>query len=226
MRIILFDVDMTLLYSGGAGGLAMRRAFQRLYGIEDAFARIEFSGRTDVAIVRDAMREHGIGDGRFDGELARFRDAYYELLGPTLLEVAGGRVMPGVRDLLDALAARPDARLGLATGNFRKAAFMKLRHFRLDAHLTDGGFADDAEDRAELVRIAIERVGEGRPVGPGSVWVIGDTVLDIAAAHANRARALAVATGARTADELRAAGADLALEDLSDTESVLGVLVG
>jgi phosphoglycolate phosphatase-like HAD superfamily hydrolase len=219
---------MTLLYSGGAGSRAMRRAFAELYGIEDGFARVEFSGRTDWAILRNALEQHAIvtnRDGTFSRELSRFQEAYFALLPDSLREAAGGRTMPGVPELLAALSERSEARLGLATGNFRRAAHMKLRHFALDAHLSEGGFGEDAEDRGELVRIAIERVG-GADADPADVWVIGDTPLDIAAAHANRARALGVATGPLRAEELRAAGADVALDDLSMTEDVIAVLLG
>ena len=221
---ILFDIDGTLLYSGGAGSLTMRRAFHELYGIEDGFRRVEFSGRTDWAILRDAMREHAVlrnGAG-FEGEMTRFQETYYRLLEGTLHEVEGGLALPGVSELLAALSARDGARIGLATGNFRTAAFMKLRHFGLDGLLAEGGFGDDAEDRGELVGVAIERVADG---APGPVWVVGDTPLDIGAAHANEARALAVATGTNSIEQLRAAGADLALEDLSDTEAVVAALV-
>ncbi|MEX1255829.1 MAG: HAD family hydrolase [Dehalococcoidia bacterium] len=227
--ILLFDVDNTLLYSGGAGSLAMRRAFHQLYGIEDGFARVEFSGRTDWAILRDAMLAHELLDGDDDAflvELPRFQETYYALLADALHEADGGRAMPGVAELLDALSTRDEARLGLATGNFREACFMKLRHFSLDAHLTQGGFGDDAEDRGEMVRIAIQRVANGAPVDPRSVWVIGDTPLDIAAAQANDALCLAVATGPVDAERLRMCGADIALDDLSDTDAVLRALLG
>lgn len=226
--IILFDVDNTLLYSGGAGSLAMRRAFHHLYGIEDGFRRVEFSGRTDWAILREAMRSHDLLDGQpeaaFRKEMARFQETYYRLLPGTLREAEGGRALPGVAGLLAALSARDGLRLGLATGNFRRAAFMKLRYFGLDGHLSQGGFGDDAEDRGELVGVAIERLAGGAPVDSRSVWVIGDTPLDVAAARANDARALAVATGPSSVEELRSAGADVALEDLSDTDAVLSVL--
>ncbi|OGO51362.1 MAG: hypothetical protein A2148_10680 [Chloroflexi bacterium RBG_16_68_14] len=238
--MILFDVDQTLLYSGGAGSLAMRRAFHQLYGIDDAFRRVEYSGRTDIAILRDAMRQSGLlaspeaaSDGRrasrladFPSELARFQETYYRYLESTLREVDGGRTMPGVPELLAALSARDGARQGLATGNFRRAAFMKLRHFGLDGYLADGGFGDDAEDRGELVAIAIRRLADGAKVDPASVWVVGDTMLDIEAARANGARVLAVATGSTPAEALRTAGADLVLADLSDREAVLAALLG
>ena len=222
--LILFDVDMTLLYSGGAGSLAMRRAFEQLYGIEDGFRRVEFSGRTDWAILKAALQQHGLlnGDGPFERELPRFQETYYALLARTLAENEGGRVMPGVRELLQALAER-EVPQGLATGNFRQAAFMKLAHFGLDGYLREGGFGDDAEERARVVGVAIDRVANGSK--PDVVWVVGDTPLDIEAAHANGALALAVATGPRSVEELRAAGADAAVPDLSDTEAVLRVLL-
>ena len=226
-RIILFDIDQTLLYSGGAGGLAMRKAFHQLHGIDDAFRQIEFSGLTDWAILKRGMQHHGVLDDDTDqsflGHLARFQQAYYPLVEPMLHEVEGGHLKPGVVELLDALAERPDVRLGLATGNFREAALTKLRHFGLDGYLSEGGFGDDAEDRGELVGIAIQRIANG--AAPTDVWVIGDTPHDISAARANNARSLGVATGTTTTEELRDAGATAALPDLSDTAAVMRVLL-
>jgi phosphoglycolate phosphatase-like HAD superfamily hydrolase len=222
--LILWDVDQTLLYTGGAGGLAMRRAFEELYGIADGFARVEYSGRTDWSILKTAMEQHGLlnGGDSFEQEMPRFQELYYSLLTKTLVEIQG-RVMPGVPELLAALAER-EVSQGLATGNFRKAAFMKLDYFGLDGYLSEGGFGDDAEVRAGLVAVAIERMSNGSK--PGTVWVIGDTPLDIQAAHANGALALGVATGQRSVAELRADGADVALEDLSDTVAALAALLG
>jgi phosphoglycolate phosphatase-like HAD superfamily hydrolase len=228
-RIILFDIDQTLIWSGGAGGVAMAQAFHQLFGIEDGFRKIEFSGRSDSAILRTAMDHHGLLDGPdadFPTEMARFQETYYALLEPALEAATGRRVMPGVSELLDALSGRDGVRQGLATGNFRRSAFMKLRHFGLDEHLREGGFGDDAEERPELVRVAIERMAGGAPADPASIWVIGDTPLDIGAARANGVRSLGVATGPCSVEELSAGGADLALPDLSDTDSVLSALLG
>ncbi|MDP3769072.1 MAG: HAD hydrolase-like protein, partial [Dehalococcoidia bacterium] len=141
-------------------------------------------------------------------------------------EVAGGAPMPGIPELLARLSVEGSVRLGLATGNFRDAAFTKLRYFGLEGYLSEGGFADDAEDRGELVGIAIERVANGRRTGPADIWVIGDTPLDIAAAQANSARSLGVATGSSSEEELRAAGADVTMPDLSDTDAAIRALVG
>ncbi len=122
------------------------------------------------------------------------------------------------------LAARHNVALGLATGNFREAALIKLRHFGLGEHLAEGGFGDDAQDRAEVVRLAIERVGNGARAP--DAWVVGDTPLDVAAALANGVRALGVATGSTPAEELGEAGADVMVEDLSDLAGVIDALLG
>lgn len=224
---------MTLINSGGAGSRGMRLAFEKLYGIEDGFRRTEFSGRTDQQILRSAMEDHGVlrgpdapsaGSGqRFAAELARFQEVYYDILPQTLRE-ADGRVLPGVAELLAALTARERVRLGLATGNFRRAAFMKLGHLGIDSYFAEGGFADDAEDRGEMVGVAIARLANG--AAAADVWVIGDTLLDIAAARSNGVRVLGVATGPLSVADLRDAGADAAFEDLSDTAAVLSALLG
>jgi phosphoglycolate phosphatase-like HAD superfamily hydrolase len=223
-KIILFDIDQTLLYSGGAGGLAMRQAFHKLYGIEDGFRRVEFSGRTDWSILRAAMVDHELLNGRpFEDEMARFQQTYYKELEQTLVDIEG-RTLPGVHELVDALAQRDGVRLGLATGNFRRSAMMKLRYYELDAHLREGGFGDDSEERAEVVGVAIERLANG--IAAPDVWVIGDTPLDVSAAHANGARALGVATGPLGVDDLRHAGANEAVDDLSDVKTVIELLLG
>lgn len=224
-RTILFDVDQTLLYTGGAGSAGMARAFQQLYGIENGFGEIEYSGRTDWYILKAGLEHHGLHDevADFDRTLPRFIDAYLEHLPETLRDTPGGHVKPGVPELLDALAERDDVRLGLATGNFKRACLLKLDFFGLDAHLHEGGFGDDAEDRGELVGHAISRVANGS--SRTDVWVVGDTPRDVEAAQSNDVRSLAVATGAHTVDDLVAAGADIALEDLADVTRVLKILL-
>jgi phosphoglycolate phosphatase len=225
-RLVLFDVDNTLLYSGGAGSLAMDRAFREVFGIQDGFRNVEFTGRTDTAILRDALVQHGLPRS-FQESLERFKDAYFQHLPATLREVKG-RVMPGVPELLAALEAQGQVGLGLSTGNFRQGAMMKLAHYGLGRLFADGGFGDDAEDRALVVKTAIERMAGSSPLPEGnrSVFVVGDTPLDIDSATANGARALAVATGRHSMEELRAAGADLLFADLSDTQEVLAAILG
>ncbi len=223
--LILWDIDNTLLYTGGAGSLAMARAFEDLYGVPDAFRRVEFSGRTDTAIFRDAAREHGIDDSRVEEELARLREAYIPHLAASLREVEGGRLMPGIRAILEALHARDGVTQALGTGNLRRGGELKLRHFGIAEFFpgTPGGFGEDSHDRHEVIRIAIDRMSNG--TRPGRVVVIGDTPHDVTAAKANDAFALAVATGRNSIEELRGAGADTAIEDLADVDAALRIIL-
>jgi phosphoglycolate phosphatase len=226
MKLFLFDVDNTLLYSGGAGGRAMDLAFRDLYGVDNGFRTVEIVGRTDRGILRDGLRLHRLPQSDFDSQFSRFEERYVQYLPRTLVEATGGRVLPGVRELLTSLQSRPDARLGLATGNLRRGAFLKLNHYDLGRFFGDGGFGEDSEDRAMVVAAAIRRLNSGASTPASSVCVIGDTPIDVEAARANGARAVAVATGRSSADELARAGADLVFADFSDLASVLEALVG
>ena len=225
-HLFLFDIDLTLIRSSGAGSEAMNRTLAAMIGIDDAFAGVEFSGRTDRAIVREALRNHGRlpDEDDFEPFIREFESRYVPVLGGVLAD-RGGTVLPGVRETLDAVSALPDVRVGVATGNFRRAAEVKLRHFDLDGYFTDGGYADDAEDRTELVRVAIERMG-GAAGGTYRVFVIGDTGHDIRAALENDAVAVAVATGSHSAAALAAAGATHVFSDLTDPELMLRLLLG
>jgi phosphoglycolate phosphatase-like HAD superfamily hydrolase len=211
-----------LLYTGGAGSIGMRRAFEEVYGIADAFARVEFSGRTDCAIFRDAARAHALAHATLDEEQARFLDAYIPHLERALLETRGA-LMPGVAAALDALHARDDVLQALGTGNFRRGGEAKLRHFGIDHYFPGfpGGFGEEHEDRAVMIGAAIRRLSNG---DAPRVIVIGDTPHDVTAARANGAFALAVATGRDSQETLLAAGADAALPDLSDLPYVLRLI--
>jgi len=225
--IILWDIDNTLLYTGGAGSLGMTRAFRDLYGIDDAFGGVEFSGRTDTAIYRACARAHGIAEHALASEQQRFAEAYIPHLDRALAEVPGGHLMPGITGVLSALDQRDDVVLGLGTGNFRRGGELKLRRFGIDRYFPAcvGGFGEDAESRDEVIRIGIERLRNGGHADPRIV-IIGDTPHDVAAARANGAFALAVATGRDSVAELLACGANAALDDLSDIERVVNLIRG
>ncbi len=222
--LVLWDIDNTLLYTGGAGSIGMRLAFRDLYGVDDAFGKVEFSGRTDSAIFRDAARMHGLEEARLESEQALFVEAYIPLLQIALAETRGS-LMPGVAATLDALTAREDVLQALGTGNFRRGGELKLRHYGIDHHFPDlpGGFGEDSESRNEMIAGAIARLSNG---AKPRVVVIGDTPNDVAAARASGAYALGVATGRDSVDELLACGADAALADLSDLPRVLDVVCG
>jgi phosphoglycolate phosphatase-like HAD superfamily hydrolase len=220
--IFLFDVDLTLIHSGGAGVRAMERTFRALYGVPDAFAGMEFAGRTDGAILRECYLRHALYSADdLLREFARFRDVYFGELAEVLTTEGNCRVLPGVHELLKALGARDDVVLGLGTGNYREAARLKLDHVGLWYRFMDGGFADDAEDRAELIASGIARLSGGATVDGERVWIVGDSPHDVRAAKANGARVLGVATGNCSAEDLLAGGADVVMPDLSDIQAVI-----
>jgi len=226
-RLLLFDIDNTLLYSGGAGSVAMTAAFRDIFGVDDGFGKIEFSGRTDRFILQSALDTHGI-DGDFEAQLTPFLERYYALLPATLAEKQG-TLMPGFPQLLSSLAQVPNARLGLATGNFSEAAKFKLAYYGIDEFFTEGssllgGFGEESIDRADVVRKAMESVGAG--VSAEQVLIIGDTPKDITAALDNGVTAVGVATGSYTTDQLRDSGAHMVFEDFSNWRQAAEALTG
>jgi phosphoglycolate phosphatase-like HAD superfamily hydrolase len=225
--LILFDIDGTLLLSGRAGLRAMTRAFADTFGITDAFKGQHFGGRTDSFLVSNALREAKLPDT--PEQHLRFKAAYIPLLAEEIQQPGTGHkgLMPGARELLDALHAYDDLHLALLTGNYREAAEIKLSHFEIWDYFEWGAFSDDHHDRNELVPIARSRA-ETYDIPPAAVErviVIGDTPHDIECARVAGARSIAVATGGFTVEQLREFGADAVLPDLSDTEAVLKLLV-
>jgi phosphoglycolate phosphatase len=225
-KLILFDIDGTLVLTGGAGIRAMNRAGEEILGVLNFVDGIPCAGRTDWIILHDALTKagHELDEGLF----ARMRDAHIRHLAEEIAHPGDGvkNVMPGIRELLPALQSRDDVFLGLLTGNFEEAARIKLGHFDLWDYFRCGAFGDDAADRNALVPFAVDRA---RACGLGSfdyadVVVIGDTPHDVACAVAVGAQPVAVATGGFTVEQLRATGAAIVLEDLSDTAGFLTLL--
>ena len=227
-HLVLFDIDGTLVLTGGAGGRAMTRAFEDIYGIPDAFRGIPMPGRTDSWILSDAAAAHEIP--RDSPGLARFRDLYLRYLARELDQPHPPHmrkgVMPGVRSLLDELSKRHDVVLALLTGNYEAAARLKLEHFDLWRYFACGAFGEEAPDRNGLLPRALDEVRRcaGRAIPAHDAVVVGDTPLDIACAAAGGVRCIAVATGSHSVAELRAAGADAVFQDLSDVDAVLRAL--
>jgi phosphoglycolate phosphatase-like HAD superfamily hydrolase len=224
--LLLFDIDGTLVLTGRAGVRAMAATFEALWGVPDAFEGVSMGGRTDSWLVSNALTRWGLPDS--PDNHARFRDGYLPRLADEIRQPGTGQkgVMPGVRDLLDAAGARPHLHLALLTGNYREAAEIKLRYFDLWHYFAFGAYSDDAADRNHLVPIARERaMAHGIPdTARARVVVIGDTPHDVACAAAGGARSIGVATGGHSREELAQAGADIALDDLSDTAHVLRLL--
>ena len=198
----------------------MRLAFASLWQHADGFSGVEFSGRTDRALLKNALVAMALhSDESFADALRRFKRAYYRRL-PETLRANKGTVLPGVLSFLDRLSTEPNATVALGTGNFRHSAGMKLAHYGIGQHFALGGFGDHCEDRAVLIDEGIRSATRlaGRHA---TVYVIGDTMHDITAAKANNAVAVGVLTGNVPADELSAAGADLILKSLEDAEEHL-----
>jgi phosphoglycolate phosphatase len=225
-RLVLFDIDGTLILTGRAGIRAMNRACEAVLGHAAALEGIAVAGRTDWIILHDALT--AIGHELDDALFARLRETYVGLLEEEIAKPGEGAkaIMPGIRPLLDTLADRADVFIALLTGNFEQSARIKLEHFDLWRYFRCGAFGDDAADRNALVPFAVERA---RRCGLDTaaleaIFVIGDTPHDVACARAGGAVPIAVATGTFGVDQLRASGADIVFADLSDTEAVLGVM--
>jgi phosphoglycolate phosphatase len=229
VKLVLFDIDGTILLTDGAGKRAIHRALIDVFGgtgPEDH----RFDGKTDPQIVRELMRIEGHGDEHIDAHMSPLLDRYVEYLGEELrVGSSGVRVMPGVCDLLDVLDARDDIVMGLLTGNLEAGARAKLSSAGIDhARFRVGAYGSDHETRDELPAVAQRRAREelGISVRGGDVIVIGDTPADIQCGRGIGARAIAVATGHYTIDELRMHGPAAVFEDLSSTHDVVRAIVG
>lgn len=213
MRTFLFDIDGTLIRTGGAGLQAMRIAMKQRFGIA-TLADVEVRGRTDRGILRDVFAAHQIVDS--PGNWSEFQQAYLEHL-PDCLSQRSGYLLPGVIPTLQWLAQSEESALGLLTGNMRRAARIKLSHFSVDHLFSFGGFGDQCACRNDVAREALcsaEQFLNGR-LDRSQVWVIGDTPLDIECGRAIGARTVGVLTGGYDRAALDAASPDHLIDDLS-----------
>jgi phosphoglycolate phosphatase-like HAD superfamily hydrolase len=215
VRLVLFDIDGTLIHSGGAGEKAFGRVCETEFGVPNGAARLHFAGRTDTAIVRDFFQQHAI-EASADN-FCRFFDRYVFYLDH-LLKQLHGSVLPGVHAMLKELNARAQPPLvGLLTGNIRLGAQIKLSHYRLWEAFCLGGFGDDHEDRNEVAKIVHQRGNRalGEKLKGGQVLVIGDTPRDVECARAIGARSLAVATGKYSTEQLQRESPTWTVESLA-----------
>lgn len=214
VRLVLFDIDGTLVRTGGAGVKAFAKVFETEFKAVDGFERLKFGGRTDTSLLREFFSFHGIAP--VPENFQRFFERYAFWLDYLLAE-SQGEICPGVMDFIRPLQALPSAPLlGLLTGNIRLGAELKLRHFQLWDLFVTGAFADDHEERAQIAAIACQRGSRilGRELAGPEVLIIGDTPLDISCARAIGARVLAVATGGTSLAELQSHQPDWAVPDL------------
>ncbi|RJO65083.1 MAG: HAD family hydrolase [Myxococcales bacterium] len=223
-RLALFDIDLTMVKTGGAGLRAMARAFREFTGHAGEVAMIRPDGKTDPLIVPELFAANGQTYAPEDYE--PFMLLYLKHLDDEQRTQTDWTLMPGVRDLVARLAASPAWRLGLVTGNDERGARLKLAPFGLNSHFPVGGFASDSALRHELIPIAIRRASEHYKVSfsPADVLVLGDSQKDVFAAQRAGVRVLAVAAGLTSAEDLRAAAPTALVSDLSDVEGVIGLM--
>ena len=220
--VCLFDIDGTLIASGGAGKAALETALAAEHGIEKIMPKLRLSGRTDVAICKDLLEMAGLSSEM--ESIRQLHRAYLQHL-PDSLSRSTGSVLPGIGSLLEDLSQREDVLLGLLTGNLREGAKVKLGHFGLDHYFRIGGFGDHHLDRDDVAREAWSAIeGTGANVQPEQVWVLGDTPLDVQCARAIGANVVAVATGWHSLEDLEPSKPDLLVESLADPHPFLRLL--
>jgi phosphoglycolate phosphatase-like HAD superfamily hydrolase len=223
MKLLLFDIDGTILLTGGAGTRAANRAFEKIHGLGDAMGGIDAAGKTDPLILREMFGNRLSRDYTEDEAEELYRE--YVIFLEEEVENCRIEIMPGIPHLLGKLSSRSDMILGIATGNIERGARIKLRKSGLDAHFRVGGFGSDSGSREALIRVAIERA-KGRLQDSGGferVYVIGDTPHDIVHGRAAGAVTVAVATGRYSITELEEHRPDYLFEHLEDYESVIKI---
>ena len=216
MKLLLFDIDQTLINTGGAGLRALDRACRNLFGLQNAMDGISPHGKTDPAIVREIFRVKLSSPSPNSSQIASVLEAYIAFLREEVQTSPAYRVCPGIQPLLSEMLVREDVLLGLATGNIESGARIKLDRGGLNEYFSFGGFGSDSENRAELVRKAAEHAAykNGALISPTDIFVIGDTPLDIEAGNRCGFKTVGVATGSYSVGQLSSSGATFAVADL------------
>ena len=219
-RLLLFDIDGTLITSGGAGEHALRLGIKDRFGIDEDLRGIEIAGRTDSGIARQFFAKHSLPGT--PGNTASFFEGYLDHLA-ILLPKKEGRLLPGI----DALKARQDVVLALLTGNLARGAELKLTHYGVWDYFEFGAYADDHHDRNQLGHFARTRALErhGIEFPAEHIYILGDTPHDITCARAIGAKAVAIATGQFSRTQLADYAPDILFEDLSDTPAAVSALM-
>lgn len=211
-KLILFDIDGTLLYAGKTPSEVFAESIGFIIGKTVEFPKQIFFGRTDTFIIREMLRQHLATPA--DGEYHRIREHFIHSMKEHFPHSDDGFLIPGVREYLDTLKNESDIHLGLVTGNFKETAFVKLSRFGLDDYFETGGFGDEAEDRQELLRQAVEKATRhyGKCFSSEQIVVIGDTLHDIHSAHHWGYRSVAV-SHIRNKDTLLEGKPDILIEN-------------
>ncbi len=219
-KVIFFDIDGTLLNTGGAGQRAMERALTAEFQIDFPFDGVLTAGRTDRGITDEILERYSFDNTAQNR--ARFQEAYLAQL-PMSLRDSPGLLLPKIRELLEQLSLHGHVTLSLLTGNYAEGAWIKLRHYELDHFFQFGGFGDHDANRNNVAQVAIEVASRelDRAVDGSETMVIGDTPADIQCAQAIGAKCVAVATGVYSSIELEPYNPDHLFEDFADTDKVV-----
>lgn len=223
-KVIFFDIDGTLLSTGGAGQKALELALVDGFGIDAPFEGVLTSGRTDRGIVDELLPRYQIENSQQNRD--RFRDAYLERLPETLNDAPGG-LLPDVVDLLKRLSQDSRVSLAVLTGNYEDASWIKLRHFGVSDYFTYGGFGGHLAERDDVARDALKAASHAlqRDLDGADTMVIGDTPADIRCARSIGARAIGVATGSYDRTTLATHSADHVFDDFTACEQVTQTLL-
>ena len=223
--LLLFDIDGTLLLTGACGKIALEEAFEEMFNIPGCWGDTAPHGKTDPAII-DAVCLRLLGRLLTPEENVRLTDRYHYYFRRRIANADKYRLMPGVPQLLDFLSRKNDVLLALGTGNFEKAAWMKLERGNIHHYFKCGGFGSDSAERPEILEHAIRRAEKitGRPIPKNRIHVIGDTEYDIAAAKKAGLRSIAVLTNGRTPKDFEPDPPDHILPDLSDILAFISCL--
>ncbi len=222
-RLLLFDIDGTLVNSGGAGVRALKLVIEKRYGVHDELHDVEIAGRTDSGIASSILQKYHVDPT--PRNIDAFLDEYVGLL-PETLSTTDGQVLPGMSEILTRMKEKTDRVLGLLTGNVKRGAELKLQHYGLWKFFEFGAFADDHHDRNQLGKFARTRARErhGHEFDAAQIDVVGDTGHDIACGKAIGARTIAIATGTWAREKLSAHQPDFLFDDLSNVDEVIRTL--
>lgn len=220
-KLVLYDIDGTLVSTGGAGTRSMNYAFHELFGIRDAFRYIPMAGKTDFQIMREGLKAHGLP--YLDGNVEKMMNGYLEHLQKEINN-NNKHVMPGILESLEMLK-NMGMSLGLLTGNLEQGASIKLGAFGIDRYFLDGAYGSDDEDRDKLLPVAIKKfAAKGHDFDAKDCIVIGDTPRDVQCAKVHGAQCIAVATGPYSKEDLLNTEADIVVDSMEDRDQYMSLI--
>ncbi|GAB4288216.1 MAG: HAD family hydrolase [Myxococcota bacterium] len=222
MKILLFDIDHTLLYTGGGGSRALDYAFKKVFNLDGGMKEVSVAGKTDPLIVAEVVKKR-LNASPTAEEISDALDVYIKRLAIEIADTSSGHIKKGLLNLLNELSTRDDILLGILTGNIEGGANLKLDAFNLRGYFRFGAYSSDSPDRNKLVAVAKERAERliGRKLAPSEpIVVIGDTPYDIACAKAAGVYSIAVATGPYSVEELKQNNPNLVIEDLDSGKEI------